>query len=298
MAGNKAASLQDQNFSMQGEIDLKQQQQEESISALNNAPVVPEVAFRVFKLSNTNINNNFHMDGIDDIWNEKTKKMERIRLLRGHTSIIMSEQKDVDTVYVSQNRRSLTFYGQLGLRIPLYDTTALEFLEKSNSNLDNPNRKGTRKMTFYEWNPTRIAEEQRKKRSLKVQAIKLAGLASDASMRKHANYLGINFVDAAGFPKSDEALRDDYELYAEAQPKRFIESANSREVEVAYVVKKAILDSKIDLTGKFGSAYWASDGGYICKIPADQDAQEYLVEYAMLPNPESRQFLEQLKKLE
>lgn len=298
MGSNKAVSLKDQNFALQGEADFQQEQLEESISALNNAPVVPEVAFRVFKLSNTNINGKFHLDGIDDVWNEKIKKMERIRLLRGHTSIIMSEQKDVDAAYVAANRRSLTFDGQLGLRIPMHDTTALEYLEKSNGNLDNPNRKGTRKMSFYEWNPIRIAAEQRKKRTLKVQAIKLAGLASDDSMRKHANYLGINFVDAAGFPKSDEALRDDYELYAEAQPKRFIESANSREVEVAYVVKKAILSGKIDLTGKFGSAYWASDGGYICKIPQDQDAQEYLVEYAMLPNPESKQFLEQLKKLE
>lgn len=297
MGGQKAASLKDQNFSMNGEPSLQEEKYAESQSALNAAPTVPEVAYRVFKLSDTNRRGRYHMDGTDDVWNPTTKRMERIRLLRGHTSIVQAEQKDVDATYVTSNKRSLIFIDG-ALRIPIYDTTALEFLERSNACLDNPHRKATKALTFFEWNPVRIAEEQRAKRSLKVQAIKLASLASDDSMRKHANYLGISFTDQMGFPKTNDALRNDYELYAEAQPKRFIESANSKEVEVAYVVKRAILDGKIDLTGKMGSAYWASDGGYICKIPSDQDAQSYLVEYAMLPNPDSKQFLEQLKNLE
>jgi hypothetical protein len=86
-------------------------------------------------------------------------------------------------------------------------------------------------------------------------------------------------------------------LYAEAQPNKFMQSAGSKEVEVAYVVKKAILDSKIDLGAKKGSAYWSENGGFICRIPTDSNPQEYLVEFAMLPQDESKAFLEQLKKL-
>ena len=152
-------------------------------------------------------------------------------------------------------------------------------------------------MTFFEWNPQRQAEVERKKRLDRIEAIKFATMASVEDMRKHANYLGINATDDLGFPKSDDAMRNDYELYAESQPNKFMQSAGSKEVEVAFVVKRAILDSKIDLTAKAGSAYWANDGGFICKIPTGVRPQDYLVEYAMLPQEESKQFLNQLKKL-
>jgi hypothetical protein len=208
----------------------------------------------------------------------------------------MEDQKALDENYIKTNRRSLTFDKRL-LRLPDYDTTAIEFLERSNANVDNVNRKGTRKLTFFEWNPQRQAELERKKRTAKVEAIKFASLQTNEDMRKHANYLGISFFDELGFPKSDDALRNDYELYAEAQPNKFMQSAGSKEVEVAYVVKKAIIDSKIDLGAKQGSAYWSENGGFICRIPTDSNPQEYLVEFAMLPQDESKAFLEQLKKL-
>lgn len=297
MAGSKAASLKDSQYALQGDDVLQQRQTDESNSALHDAPTQPSTTFKVFKLSDTNKKGRYHLDGVDDIFNPDTKKMERIRLLRGHPSIRLTEQKDVDANFILSNKRSLIFDTRV-LRIPDWDTTALEFLEKNNANLDNPHRKGTRRLTFFEWNPLRQAEIERQRRTSKIEAIKLATLASDESMKKHANYLGINAIDEMGFPKSIEAMRNDYELYAEAQPIRFMQSAGSKEVEVAYVVKRAILDTKIDLTARQGSAYWANDGGFICKIPSDQDAQTYLVEYAMLPNDDSKQFLAQLKKLE
>jgi hypothetical protein len=236
------------------------------------------------------------MEGIDDVWDPDKKKMVRVRLLRGFPSIYMEDQKNLEPQFISSNRRSLVFDARI-LRVPDYDTTAIEFLQKCNSNVDNPHKKGTRKLTFFEWNPQRQAEVERKKRLDRIEAIKFATMASVEDMRKHANYLGINATDDLGFPKSDDAMRNDYELYAESQPNKFMQSAGSKEVEVAFVVKRAILDSKIDLTAKAGSAYWANDGGFICKIPTGVRPQDYLVEYAMLPQEESKQFLNQLKKL-
>jgi len=116
-------------------------------------------------------------------------------------------------------------------------------------------------------------------------------------MRKHCNFLGITFTDELGMPKSMDALRNDYELYAEAQPNKFMQSAGSKEVEIAFIVKKALIDNKIDITTKKGSAYWSNNGGYICKIPSDKKPQNYLVEFAMFPQDECKAFLEQLKKL-
>lgn len=292
------ARLKDVNYSQSGGEDSVQQVRniEEAQIAMHEAPTESGLSYKVFKLTDTGKKGKYHMEGIDDIWDPEKKKMVRVRLLRGFPSIYMEDQKNLEPQFISSNRRSLVFDARI-LRVPDYDTTAIEFLQKCNSNVDNPHKKGTRKLTFFEWNPQRQAEVERKKRLDRIEAIKFATMASVEDMRKHANYLGINATDDLGFPKSDDAMRNDYELYAESQPNKFMQSAGSKEVEVAFVVKKAILDSKIDLTAKAGSAYWANDGGFICKIPTGVRPQDYLVEYAMLPQEESKQFLNQLKKL-
>jgi hypothetical protein len=292
------ARLKDVNYSQSGGEDSIQQVRniEEAQIAMHEAPTESGLSYKVFKLTDTGKKGKYHMEGIDDVWDPDKKKMVRVRLLRGFPSIYMEDQKNLEPQFISSNRRSLVFDARI-LRIPDYDTTAIEFLQKCNSNVDNPHKKGTRKLTFFEWNPQRQAEVERKKRLDRIEAIKFATMASVEDMRKHANYLGINATDDLGFPKSDDAMRNDYELYAESQPNKFMQSAGSKEVEVAFVVKRAILDSKIDLTAKAGSAYWSNDGGFICKIPTGVRPQDYLVEYAMLPQEESKQFLNQLKKL-
>ena len=296
MARLKAVGLSEANYSQQGDIKVERQQEEAS-QALNLAPSSNNgTTFKIFKLSDTKKNGKYHMEGIDDVWNEKKGRMERIRLLRGYPSIWVEDQKGLEKSFVEQNRRSLIFDRRV-LRIADYDMEALEFLNLCNANLDNPNKKGTRKITFFQWNPQRTAELERAKRVAKVEAIKYASLASEDEMRKHCNYLGITFTDELGMPKSSDALRNDYELYAEAQPNKFMQSAGSKEVEIAFIVKRALIDNKIDTSTRKGSAYWAGDGGFICKIPSDKKPQVYLVEFAMFPQDESKAFLEQLKKL-
>ena len=292
----KSVGISDANYSQQSEI-RESRQQEEASAALNEAPAsATGTTFKIFKLSDTKKNGKYHMEGIDDVWNEKKNRMERIRLLRGYPSIWVEDQKGLEKSFVEQNRRSLIFDRRV-LRVADYDVEALEFLSLCNANLDNPNRKGTRKITYFQWNPQRTAELERAKRVAKVEAIKYASLASEEEMRKHCNFLGIPFVDELGMSKSPEALRNDYELYAEAQPNKFMQSAGTKEVEIAFVIKKALIDNKIDTTTKRGSAYWSNNGGFICKIPADKKPQHYLVEFAMFSQDDSRAFLEQLNKL-
>jgi len=296
MAKLKAIGLADANFSQQGEVKVQRQNDEAAQAMQESLSSNTATTFKIFKLSDTKKNGKYHMEGIDDVWNEKKGRMERIRLLRGYPSIWVEDQKGLEKSFVEQNRRSLIFDRRV-LRIADYDVEALEFLSLCNANLDNPNKKGTRKITFFQWNPQRTAELERAKRVAKVEAIKYASLASEEEMRKHCNFLGITFTDELGMPKSMDALRNDYELYAEAQPNKFMQSAGSKEVEIAFIVKKALIDNKIDTTTKRGSAYWSNNGGFICKIPADKKPQNYLVEFAMFPQDESKAFLEQLKKL-
>ena len=296
MARLKAVGLADANYSQQGEVKVQRQNDEAAQAMQESVSSNTATTFKIFKLSDTKKNGRYHMEGIDDVWNEKKSRMERIRLLRGYPSIWVEDQKGLEKSFVEQNRRSLIFDRRV-LRIADYDIEALEFLNLCNANLDNPNKKGTRKITFFQWNPQRTAELERAKRVAKVEAIKYASLASEDEMRKHCNFLGITFTDELGMPKSMDALRNDYELYAEAQPNKFMQSAGSKEVEIAFIVKKALIDNKIDTTTKRGSAYWSNNGGYICKIPSDKKPQNYLVEFAMYPQDESKAFLEQLKKL-
>ena len=296
MARLKAVGLADANYSQQGEVKVQRQNDEAAQAMQESFSSNTATTFKIFKLSDTKKNGRYHMEGIDDVWNEKKGRMERIRLLRGYPSIWVEDQKGLEKSFVEQNRRSLIFDRRV-LRIAEYDVEALEFLSLCNANLDNPNKKGTRKITFFQWNPQRTAELERAKRVAKVEAIKYASLASEEEMRKHCNFLGITFTDELGMPKSMDALRNDYELYAEAQPNKFMQSAGSKEVEIAFIVKKALIDNKIDTTTKRGSAYWSNNGGFICKIPADKKPQNYLVEFAMFPQDESKAFLEQLKKL-
>jgi len=294
MARLKVAGISDANYANQGEIIKRVRQEEESMTAMSEAPST-STTFKIYKLTDTKKNGKYHMEGIDDVLHPERKRIERVRLLTGYPSIWVEDQKSLEKTFVERNRRSLIF-GRRVLRIPDYDSTALEFLSVCNANVDNPNKKGTRKITFFQWNPERQAEVERAKRVAKIEAIKFASMASDEDMRKHCNYLGVLFNDELGMPKSMHALRNDYELYAEAQPNKFMLSAGSKEVEIAFTVKKALLDNKIDVSIRKGSAYWANDGGFICKIPSGAKPQTYLVEYAMLPQDESKAFLEQLKK--
>ena len=296
MARLKAVGLADANYSQQGEVKVQRQNDEAAQAMQESFSSNTATTFKIFKLSDTKKNGRYHMEGIDDVWNEKKGRMERIRLLRGYPSIWVEDQKGLEKSFVEQNRRSLIFDRRV-LRVADYDVEALEFLSLCNANLDNPNKKGTRKITFFQWNPQRTAELERAKRVAKVEAIKYASLASEEEMRKHSNFLGIAFTDELGMPKSMDALRNDYELYAEAQPNKFMQSAGSKEVEIAFIVKKALIDNKIDTTTKRGSAYWSNNGGFICKIPADKKPQNYLVEFAMFPQDEGKAFLEQLRKL-
>ena len=296
MARLKAIGLAEANYSQQSQVKVQRQDDEAAQAMQESTSSNTGTTFKIFKLSDTKKNGRYHMEGIDDVWNEKKGRMERIRLLRGYPSIWVEDQKGLEKSFVEQNRRSLIFDRRV-LRIADYDVEALEFLNLCNANLDNPNKKGTRKITFFQWNPQRTAELERAKRVAKVEAIKYASLASEDEMRKHCNFLGITFTDELGMPKSMDALRNDYELYAEAQPNKFMQSAGSKEVEIAFIVKKALIDNKIDTTTKRGSAYWSNNGGFICKIPADKKPQNYLVEFAMFPQDEGKAFLEQLRKL-
>ena len=113
-------------------------------------------------------------------------------------------------------------------------------------------------------------------------------------MRKHASYLGVVFVDELGQQKTDDGIRAQYMLAAKRRPAFFQQTMDSKEVEVQYLVKQAIISAKIDLGKGGGSIYWAA-GGFITKVPQGRKPVEYLTEFAMTNSDEGKSFLEQLQ---
>ena len=75
MARLKAVGIRDANFSQQGEV-TQSRQHEEAIVAFTEAPVQTGNTYKIFKLSDTKKNGKYHMEGIDDVWNEKKGRME------------------------------------------------------------------------------------------------------------------------------------------------------------------------------------------------------------------------------
>lgn len=252
-----------------------------------------ETEFIVFKLVNTKKKGRVYIDSINDSIHPETGKVERMRLLAGVDAIWLKDQKDVTEDYAKNNRRSLTFEGKI-LRIPSWDKSAIEFARTCSHCIDNPKRRSGSKTEFFEWNPKKQAEEALKKQHFMIDAMQKALTAPDEVMKKHALYLNVSFIDEVGFPKQIESIRRDYALKAQQDPARFMQTFESPLVEISFLVKKALSDSKIDLGRERNKVYWAT-GKFICSIPPHQTAHEYLVEYASAGSPESRDFLEQLK---
>lgn len=262
--------------------------------ALNDAPQVTE-EFVIFKLVDNTKQGGVHIHGVDDVTNPKTGATERIRLISGVETIWMKEQKDLTPEYIRQNQRTLSFHrGARILRIAKSDTAGMEFARITRHNIGATNRKTGSRYEFYEYNPAKQQEEALKKEMMEIEMAIQASKEPVESMRKHANYLGVQAFDEFGTPKTDEGIRREYILSAKRNPARFQKSLGSKEVEVSYLIKKAISENLIDLGGHSGDVKWGA-GGSIAKVPVGRNTHEYLIELALTNSDDGKRFLSQLQ---
>jgi hypothetical protein len=269
--------------------------QEISMYAMETAPKV-KAEYAIFKLVDSKKKGRLYIDGIDDdVVNPITGKRERIWLLSGTSSIwssdLVEQLKDRD--FVRNNRRSLQFEAGI-LRVPLWDERCLEFIRNCRHLIDNPSRRTGSKFGFFEYNPAKQQEEALKKEMLEIDMAIAAKDMPIEKARKLASFLGVVFFDELGQPKTDDGIRRELMVLAKRNPVKFKENLDSKEVEVAFLVKKAILEAKISLNGD-GNVTWSS-GGFIAKIPTAQlgSSQKYLLELAMTNSDDGKAFLDQL----
>jgi len=247
----------------------------------------------IFKLRNAP-NGKVHLDGIDDVYDPETKGMRRIRLLRGVAEIWQDKQEKIDPKYVDKNRISLTFI-QGGLILDeRKDAHIIKAAELMNANDDNPYKLPGKKRAFYKWDPAAQEKEAFEKELLEIEVVELAMSQSIEKMKKHALFLNVNITDERGDIRSEQGIKVLYVRKAKEDPKKFKETLDSPEVEIKYVLRRAIIDGKLDISTT--AIKWAK-GGQICKLPHGREALDYLVEFALLPQDESKDFLDRLQKM-
>lgn len=292
------AKLSDVQFSLRGE-----QNNTEALS-LGEQEIVTElrqergIRYHIFKLLSNTRKGGVHVPGIDDVINPATGKMERVRLLSGVDTIWVKEQKDITPEYVRNNMRSLSFVrGTKILRIPEYDTTALEFARITRHNVGSPSNKTGSHFEFYEYDPAREQEEMFRRESMELEMAILAKEMPSEKMRKHAAFLGIRLIDDLGLPKTDDGLRREYMVYAKRNPDYFQKTKDSKEIDIMWMIKRAILDSKIEIGREPGKIYWSNGGGLIGVMSKQDTPEKYLLNLALTNSQEGEAFRDQLKKI-
>ena len=293
------AKLSDVQYSLRGE-----QKNTEALS-LGEQELVTElrqqsdggIRYHIFKLINRTRRGGVHVPGIDDVINPATGKMERVRLLSGVDTIWVKEQKDITPEYVRNNLRSLSFVrGTKILRIPEWDTTALEFARITRHNVGSASNKTGSQFEFYEYDPAREQEELFKREALELEMAILAKEMPSDKMRKHAAILGIRLIDDLGMPKTDDGLRREYMVYAKRNPDYFQKTKDSKEIDIMWLIKRAILDSKIEIGREPGKIYWSNGGGLIGVMSKQDTPEKYLLNLALTNSQDGESFRDQLQK--
>jgi len=295
------AKLKDVQFSLQGETTAPEsslQQEEISMYAVQDAPKQETEKYHIFKLVDTKKKGGTYIPNIDDVINPETGREERMRLLVGVDSIWIKDQKNLDPDYIRQNAKSLSFpRGAKILRIPDWDKTSLEFARLCRHNIGSPNRKTGSKFEFFEYDPAKQAAEALERESLEIDMAIIARQLDETSLKKYVSFLNIRMHDDIGELKTIDSLRKELMLYAKRNPKQFQDLVNnkSKEVEINYLIRKAIISAKIDIGSKPGRAFWSNGGGLIGVIPNSRQPLEYLTELALTNTEEGRQFQQQVK---
>lgn len=233
------------------------------------------------------------IDLIDDVYDAKTGKTRRMRIVRGASSVWQDEQVNLPKEHIAKNQVTLHFSRGRCI-IPFHETLKVEAALKSNRNLDNPNKVGHKDIYFNIWNPAKLDKIEEQKQARIIEAMQIAATADMKDLIPHAQYLGIQFNDEMGKPLGDSSLRTLYSKKAMNEPDKFLNSIHSPVVKMAHLVRKALNEGKIDMGRQPNQAFW-TDGGFITALPEGRDSVEYLVEFAMVSGEANERFVSQIR---
>lgn len=294
-----ATSTADIKMSQQGEIK-PQLPIEEIMTPSVQAPTLTNVApaqYVVLKAVNKR-RKKFRIDGrCNNVLNPKTQKYETIYNVRGWSSIWASElvEQLKDKDYMGKNLQSLIFNDAV-CRLPIGQPLQIEFA-KHNLNNVGKERNTNGKWDFYVYDVNEESKERLAKENSKIQTIVKVSKLSDERIKVLAGWFKINFSDDIGMPKGVDGLKTELLLLANSNPLLVDKYIDSEEVDLAFAVRNAILDAKIDIGSSQGTAIWADGKGMIGRIPSGTTPYDYLTNLALSPTPEGTEFKKRLSQL-
>lgn len=298
-------SLKDAQYAMNGEPKSQEQKYEFQPKRVFKAKEKKEKGFVVFKLYKNDRRGGVFIPYIDYAIDPRTITDEKphgdgpemIRLLRGVPTIWAKEQKNLTPEYIKKNARYIEWpMGTKFKTVPVHDVTMLEFMRVCRHNVKNENRTSGSKTEFFEYDPSEVAKERLQKEHLEMVAIIKANSVPFDEMKKHAFYLKVSLTNELGLPRDEGQLRPEYMIAAKRNPKLFMETIGSKEVEINFLVRSAIIENKIDISRKDGHIHWAN-GGLICTCPKKEDAIEVLSQFALSKTKDGEEFLNHLKRI-
>lgn len=209
------------------------------------------------------------------VYDEVTNTNRSARVIRGHSSIWVDEQKDIDQKYADRNKPNLTFSnGQLV--IPAGDTNTIKFLQLC-SDFEGCKRPTENRKIRFKLINTEAEESQRLEGKKKIKdAYDKAWQTPMEDLIPHAKYLGISMTNNKGLEKTEDALRADYVDKAQAQPDLFLRTYNNPKVKMYGLVKKAFETDMIVFVDD--QAIWNDTKTVICQVPQGKPAPDYLAE--------------------
>jgi hypothetical protein len=141
------------------------------------------------------------------------------------------------------------------------DREVFQYLMLSNFNASNPNRDKSVNPLFELVEPAKKANDARKERSLRREAMNVAAELSASEVRE--------FIASMNKDEKRDIsiLRDELENLAEKDPKQFISLSKDKNKSIQANIKKAI-DSKIIKFDKTTNTFmWVSTGETIVQVP-------------------------------
>jgi hypothetical protein len=303
------SGIKDVEYAMNGEPNKRGRKPKEYVPEpkFTKTTKPDNTGFVVFKLANPNKDGGIRMQGIDFVIDPRTVTDEKpqgdgpemIRLLAGVTTIWAKEQKNLTKEYVDRNLRFVEFpRGTRFISVPNWDMALLEFMRHTRHNTQAPNRTTGTKTEFFEYDPTAASKAAFEEEMLEIEMVLKAKDQPVEKMKRHAFYLGIKLNDEfTHAPKKEDALRTEYIIYAKRDPKTFRQSFDSKEVDVQFLIRNAIMEGKIDIGKGDGNAYWGKNGGAISKLPKNENPIQYLTDLALTNSDEGKMFKEGLGSL-
>jgi hypothetical protein len=299
------SSLKDIMFSMNGEQEERVKQPEDYVPEPKGKNIIKGAddglnKMVLFKTRNKNPSG-LYIQAIDHAINpdEPEKGPQMIRLLKGFPSIWVKDQKDIAANQIGKMQEMLEWpKGSRFMSVPIYEKAKLQFMELCCHNMLNENRVGTSKTEFFKYDPEIVAKEKTAMEMKEIKILLQAQQQPFEKMKKHAFYLGISLThEITGAPKSEDALRGEYLLYAKRNPDYFESSFDSKEVDIQYKIRTAIVDGKIDIARGDGRIYWGRNGGILCNIPKSEQPIPYLTQLALTNSKEGKEFKTELERI-